>query len=226
MENQPKILNDSRSMNYVCGNKVFILGKIDDQSCCELIGNLSNLVDSLQWVPMHEQNGLILPDKNPYKLQGNANIPVIDIYINSGGGSIPTTKSILTLLNLARTKGAIIRTTVMGYAASCASVLAVQGTPDFRIMYEHSYNLVHYGSSTYTFTHPEEVENVSKYEPQMRKDFYSLYSKYTNLTKSELKKAQNSEYNFFSAKESMAKNMCDWILTSDGKFIKRNQNTR
>lgn len=43
----PEILNHSGQKNYISGNKVFILGQIDNTSCNELIGNLSNLVDSL-----------------------------------------------------------------------------------------------------------------------------------------------------------------------------------
>lgn len=52
----PEILNRSGQKNYISGNKVFILGQIDSTSCNELIGNLSNLVDSLDWVPLYELN--------------------------------------------------------------------------------------------------------------------------------------------------------------------------
>lgn len=216
----PEILNSTGQKNYISGNKVFILGQIDNTSCNELIGNLSNLVDSLDWVPLYELNLAKL--QSPYLFFPDpSDCPVIDIYLDSPGGSMSTTKSIMTLLNLARNKGAIIRTMVMGTAASCASIIAVQGTPGFRTMYEQSYNLIHYGYSVYDVDKPTEIDKAAKYEKEMRKNFFAPYLQYTSLTQNELDELQKTEYSMLSARECLRHGMCDWILMPDGKFVKR-----
>ena len=216
----PEILNHSGQKNYISGNKIFILGRIDSTSCNELIGNLSNLVDTMDWVPLYELNLKNLP--NPYLFRPDpSQIPIIDVYLDSQGGSISTTKSIMALLNLARNKGAIIRTMVMGMAASCASIIAVQGTPGFRTMYEQSYNLIHYGSAIYDVDKPTEIDKAAKYEKEMRKNFFAPYLQYTSLTQNELDELQKTEYSMLSARNCLQKGICDWILTTNGKFIKR-----
>mgnify|MGYP001776434636 CR=1 FL=1 len=224
MSDAAKIINDSKSANYIAGRTIFILDHIDTESCAELIGNISNMVNDLPWGHTYAS---INSDTivNPYNLPKNTP-PVIDINIDSTGGSLPVAKSIMALLNIARTKGAIIRTFVMGDASSCASLIAIQGTPGFRIMYEQAYNLIHYGRSTYSVNKPTEIDKAAKFEKEMRANFYEPYLKYTNLTKSELLKYQRAEYSQLSADVCMKKNMCDWILTNDGLFIKRNEKQR
>lgn len=181
------------------------------------------MVDGLVWRP--EYTLQMDEIKNPYMLPAKAP-QIIDVYIDSQGGTLTVAKSIMSLLNIARAKGAIIRTTIIGHAASCASVIAVQGTQGFRIMYEQSYNLVHYGHSVYSVNKPVEIDKAAKYEKEMRANFFAPYLKYTNMTKAELLKLQRTEFSHISAKECLQKNMCDWILTSDGMFINRNSKQR
>lgn len=213
-----EILNRSGQSNYIAGNKVFILDGINDKTTAELIGNLSVLVDSLDWNPIFDSATAQVI--NPYSFSAE-NHPIIDVYINSGGGNLSQTKSIMTLLNLARAKGAIIRTTNMGIAASCASLIAVQGTPKFRIMYEQAYNMIHYGKSTFSVDKVDEIERARKLENEKRANFNAPYLKYTNLTDKELKQFQKTEYGHMNAQKCLQKNICDWILTTDGKFITR-----
>lgn len=218
------IINNSKSCNYVSGNKVFILGEINEATTSELIGNLSNMVDELRFEPIYAiKNNTI---KNPYVLP-DPSIQVVDVYINSGGGLLSQAKSIMALLNLARAKGAIIRTTVMGYAGSSASLIAIQGTPNFRIMYEQSHNMVHYGNSKLLIDRGgDEMEKASQFEKTLRQTFNAPYMKYTNIKQNELSKLQKTEFGHMFARECLAKNMCDWILTTDGKFISRDQKQR
>ena len=215
---QSEILNKSGQTNYIAGNKVFILDNINLASTAELIGNLSTMVDNLTWNPVFEPAQANV--SNPYSFN-SAEHPIIDVYINSNGGNLPQTKSIMTLLNLARAKGAIIRTTNMGISASCASLIAIQGTPKFRIMYEQAYNLLHYGKSTYSVDKADEIDRVAIYETELRKNFNAPYLKYTNLTEKDLKKYQKTEFAYLNAQECLKKNICDWILTTDSRFITR-----
>ncbi len=222
MAKLPEILNESRSKNYIAGNKVFLLDSLHDSNCAELIGNLSNMVDALDWKPEYKIGTKIT---NPYQLPADA--PVIDVYINSNGGTLIVYKSIMALLNLARAHGAIIRTHVMGLAASCASLVAIQGTPGFRIMSDQSYQLVHYGTAPTTIENAKELERFYEYEKTMRKNLFNPYLKHTNISKQQLKEMQSAEKNYINAHDCLNRYcMCDWILTSDGKFIQRGQKTR
>lgn len=170
MPDGAKIINTLKSANYISSRKIFLLDSIDTETCAELIGNISNMVDELHWRP--EAIGINLgPIPNPYSLPKNAP-QVIDICIDSPGGQLSVNKSIMSLLNLARAKDAIIRTFITGNASSCASLIAVQGTPGFRIMYEQSYNLIHYGRSVYSVTKPIEIDKAAKYEKEMRDSFF------------------------------------------------------
>lgn len=211
---------DNDCMNYVSGNKIFLLAEISPQSVNELIGNLCNLVHAMKWHPVYERSKHIT---NPYQLASNGiKNPVIDVYINSYGGSIDEANSIMSLLNLARAKGAIIRTTNMGVAGSVASHIAIQGTPTFRIMYEKAYNFIHYGSSQIFIDRgATELEKAAQYEKEMRKMFHSPYLSYTDITPQELAELQQTEYGFINATDCMDKKICDWILTDTGKLIDR-----
>lgn len=221
MDNK-KIINESKQDNYVSGNKVFILDYITQKSTAELIGHLSNLVDSL---PFSETPKPDMPFKNPYQVYEDK-YKIIDVYINSCGGNLAQTKSIMALLNLARAKGAVIRTTVLGAAASAASLIAIQGTKNFRIMYEQSYNLVHYGHSHYDIDRADEMEKAAVKEKNERALFNAPYLKYTDLTQKDLTKLQKTEFGHMDAKQCLAKGLCDWILTTDGIFINKNTKQR
>ena len=224
MPDGAKIINTLKSANYISGRKIFLLDSIDTETCAELIGNISNMVDELHWRP--EAIGINLgPIPNPYSLPKNAP-QVIDICIDSPGGQLSVNKSIMSLLNLARAKDTIIRTFITGNASSCASLIAVQGTPGFRIMYEQSYNLIHYGRCVYSVTNPIEIDKAAKYEKEMRDSFFAPYLQYTNITKRELLKYQLTEYSQISAYDCPDKKMCEWILTSQGTFINRKTKQR
>ncbi len=216
------IINNSKSGNYIAGTKVFILDQINQNSTAELIGNLSNLVDDLPFGSIYT-GGIKI--ENPYQISQDAH-PVIDVYINSVGGWLSQAKSIMALLNLARAKGSIIRTTVLGMAASSASLIAIQGTPNFRIMYEQSYNMIHYGHSNIEVDRAGEVQLAAKKELEERKIFNAPYLKYTNLTQKELNKLHKTEFGCISAQDCLNKNICDWVLTTDGLFISRNTKQR
>lgn len=214
------ILNTSRRLNYISGNKIFLLGMIDTESVNELIGNISNMVDDLHWGPVYSANHA--PISNPYHVDRRAiKNQIIDVYINSCGGYVNETKSIMMLLNMARAKGAIIRTTNMGKAASSASLIAIQGTPGFRIMYEQAYNMIHYGKSTLSIDRFQEMERAAQYEKEMRDSFNAPYLQCTDLTSDELNELLRTEQGYLNAQECLRKNICDWILTTNGQFIKR-----
>ncbi len=221
MSNTPQIINASRSPSYIAGRKIFIQGRFDD-GFNELIGNVSNMVDGLEWRPAPQIN--LSQITNPYNI--DPDVPVIDVYISSGGGEDAKLMSLMTQLNLARARGAIIRTTVMSHACSCASALAIQGTPGFRIMYENSYNLIHYGRNNFSIDREGEAKQALKNAEEHSRMFNQVYLKYTSLTPRELEKFMHTEQGQIFPTECLKKKLCDWILTSDGTFLRRGGKSR
>ena len=69
--------------------------------------------------------------------------PVIHIYINSCGGNAYELFGLLSVLDIAKSKGISIHTHVIGVAYSAGSILAVYG--DHRTMSRYSDHLLHLG---------------------------------------------------------------------------------
>lgn len=202
---------------YTMKNSIFLYDTINQDTCAELIGELAEMVANLKAQPKTASD--LATIKSPYEL--NKQTQVLDIFINSPGGSCSFMDSIMTFVNIARSKGAIIRTTVTGRACSCASQIAIQGTPGFRIMYENAYNLIHYGNTSINVSAEGEVERAAQNEKQLRQHQSDTYKKFTKLTTKEIAKCMATEHHVFSAKQCLEKNMCDWILTDMGTFIQR-----
>ena len=203
--------------NYVRGNAVFLYDSLYRDSTAEMIGDLARMVNEIRPVTEFDNKSTI---KSPYYI-GN-DTPVIDVFINSPGGGIHTMNSIMTFLNIARSKGAIIRTTITGHTASCASMIAIQGTAGFRIMYNASYNIIHYGNSDISVSANGEIDLAAKNEKRYRQSQKEIYKKFTDMTGKEIDECMKTEHHVYSAQECLEKNMCDWVLTDTSIFISRN----
>ena len=214
---QGTIINDSRSGNYVSGNKIFILDKFASQTSNELIGNLSSIVDNLPTAPIYNTNTKII---SPYDID-HINHPIIDVYINSGGGDGSILDSITTLLGIAKFRGAIIRTTVLSRAYSCGSLLAITGTPGFRIMYSQAYHLVHFGHHSFGVSKEDEITMAAKQIKEHSANKRNMYLQHTNLTAAHLRKLQSNEQGFLNADACLKHGLCDWIINDFGKIRTR-----
>lgn len=202
--------------NYVIENAVFLYDTINLDNCAKLMGDIASMVAKIRPNTNKTNSATNI---SPYDIHKPSQ--AIDVFINSPGGTCSLMDSIMTFLNIARSKGAIIRTTVTGRAASCASQIAIQGTPGFRIMYQTAFHLVHYGNSSMNVSAEGEVERACKNEKQLRQHQINTYKKFTNLTAKEINECMKTEHHVFSAEECLKKNMCDWILTDTGIFISR-----
>ena len=204
--------------NYVIGNAIFLYDTINLETCAGLIGDIASMVEKIK----PQSNKTSSPTiTSPYDIQKQSSTPVIDIFINSPGGTCSIMDSIMAFVNIARSKGATIRTTVTGRAASCASQIAIQGTPGFRIMYQPAFHLVHYGNSSMNVSAEGEAERACKNEKQLRQHQIDTYKQFTSLTKKEINDCMKTEHHVFTAQQCLEKNMCDWILTNTGMFISR-----
>jgi len=224
-----EILNKSGQMNYVTGNKVFLLDEFKSSTTAELLGNLSNMIDTLPWGAVFTETPLFAESaklENPYNLP-HEYPPVIDVYINSPGGVHTPLVSITSMLNLARAKGAIIRTTVIGQAASSASILAVQGTPNFRIMYDASCHMIHFGTSRMTAERDNEIEAAAKNAKRTREKIRQIYLENTKINPKTLQKYYKVEGSgTLTPQECIKQGICDWILSPRGIFIKSKNMSR
>lgn len=216
---QGKIINASNSGNYVSDNKVFILDDFLSKTSNELIGNLSDMVFSLPQTSLYQTDTQII---SPYDITNDTH-PIIDVFINSAGGDGKILDSIVALLGIAKSKGAIIRTTVLGRASSCGSLLAITGTKGYRVMYSQSYHMVHFGKHNARIEKEVEIELAAQYIQKSTANKTNMYLQHTNLTSKDLKKLQSHEYGFLSAQECLDKGLCDWIITDFGNIIGRGQ---
>jgi ATP-dependent protease ClpP protease subunit len=216
-----KWLNESKQGNFVfapVGNvcNVQIFDNLNMESCAEMIAQLSQIISQL---PAREPfDSTSTKITSPYDIAPDRF--VFDVLINAPGGDVLVYNGISSMFALAKSRGAIIRTNNIGYAASCASLLAVQGTPGYRIMFEHAYNLVHYGRVSVSGSRENELEIATQNSKKSRELLFTTYEKYTKLTPEEIEKYKTVEKSGqLFAKQCLAKRLCDWILTSDGKLI-------
>lgn len=216
---QGKIINASGSGNCVLDNKVFILDDFSSKTSNELIKNLSDLVFSLPQGTLYQADTKIF---SPYNITNDYQ-PIIDVFINSSGGDGKILDSIVALLGIAKSRGAIIRTTVLGHASSCGSLLAITGTKGYRIMYSQSYHLVHFGTHSARIEKKAEIELAAQHIQRSTANKTNMYLQHTNLTTKDLKKLQSHEYGFLSAQECLDKGLCDWIINDFGNIIGHGQ---
>ena len=217
------MLNRSKQRNFVftpVGNicNVQIFTEMTMETCAEMIGNLNQIIAQLPQQPVFDTSTKI---ESPYDISPDTF--VFDVAIDSSGGDRVAYKAIASMFALAKSRGAIIRTNNIGRASSAASMLAIQGTLGYRLMSQNAYNFIHYGTARTTTVRANEVDIVQKNEKMDNTETVKVYKLYTKLTDKELKKffAIEGTGQLF-ADTCLAKNLCDWILTSDGRFIGRN----
>lgn len=220
----PEMLNKSKQGNFVfapVGNSctIQIFDNLNMNSCAEMIGNIRQIINQL---PQHKQ----IADKTPVTIKDPFNIPddtfVFDVSFDCFGGNWSIYMAIASMFALAKSRGAIIRTNNIGVAGSAASMLAIQGTPGYRIMSENAYNVVHYGQTTVIANRENELDIDTRNKNKERKQLFSIYEQCTKLTPKELeryKSVENSGKLF--ADQCLKKHLCDWILTSNGQLIGR-----
>ena len=213
------MINDSRSTCYMMGDSAFyILDEFSLKNMGEIIGQLGNLIKKLPTAPVYDSAKIQIT--SPYDTS-HINNPIIDIFIDSNGGATRILQDITTLLNIAKSRGAIIRTTVLSSAYSCGSLLAIQGTPGFRIMAAHAKHLVHFGSMRFggaSETQIQKEEKNAKHQKQFSKDLYSTYTKMPPKT---IQKLCSGEGDFLGAEQCLENGLCDWIIGEHGKLIGR-----
>ena len=211
---QNDMVNDSHSSCYmISGTQFYILDNFDKKNMAELVGQLGNAIYKLPVTQIYDTTTKIT---SPY--DSNIKNPIIDIFIDSPGGETNLLHDISTLLNIAKHRGAIIRTTVLSRAASCGSLLAIQGTPGFRIMSHAGRHLIHFGTASTTVHSQEDLDKI-KDILQYRKDItHAIYLTHTDITQKQLSEFMKNESSYLGAEECLKFNMCDWIIGEHGQL--------
>ena len=201
--------------NTMVDNNVYLLTTINAETTNGLIMQLTRWVNALP-VTTPKQSEKIY---SPYEVIPN-NTSVLNVWINCCGGNSVQTESILNMFHMASARGTIVKTYNIGRASSSASMIAVSGTHGYRYMGEDASNLVHYGTSRFNITHPNELNaQINDFNNEV-KYIKKIYSNNSRLTENELNKYLDIEgAGQLYADQCLDKGLCDWVITNDGRFV-------
>lgn len=203
--------NNNDFKNAIFNRDVYIRTVINPETTADIITGLTKLEQTTKF-----DENVNLSNKI-YKPTDSITTPVVNVYISSNGGEDSSMFAILHLFDMLKSKGTIIRTYNLSLAASCAGVIAISGTPGYRYMASHAYNLIHFGRYTGTMQRDSEIEISYKDIKDCNEEFKNLYSTYTNLNRKEINKYFEKEGSGkLGAKDCLAKGLCDWVITPRG----------
>jgi ATP-dependent protease ClpP protease subunit len=106
----------------------------------------------------------------------------IVFYINSCGGSSWICMHLVSLFELAKSKGIKIKTVVPSMAFSAGSILAVAGTEGERYIAHNGEHLIHYGEfDGWRKTTPLQIDRNSEFWKRHTKNMLNHYKKYCKI---------------------------------------------
>jgi len=142
------------------GNRFYINGDFDDEMEWCLIATLRKEIDT----------------------QAAAKDGLIEMYINSDGGSGYLLFQIIELVELAKRKGVKVRTIVSSHAYSCGSMLAITGTKGERYISHFAEHLAHHGQfDGYRKETPLQIERDADRWRRWTTTVIEHYKKYSDI---------------------------------------------
>lgn len=123
----------------------------------------------------------------------------IDLYINSFGGYKHLVFQIISLLEVAKRDGVVVRTIVPDIAYSAGSILAISGSPGERYIERGAEHLVHYGSTGSHETTPEQAARNFAQKQTSFRAILNHYKKYTKIPHDELDRLMSDDSAFIPA---------------------------
>ena len=181
--------NENKLLNYVSTDgEVYILGGFDETISQHVVPAFKQLIEQKS------------KEKDAY----------INIYINSNGGLCHELYNLLSLIDIAHSRGIAIITIVMGRAYSCGSMLAVHG--DHRAMYKYATHIIHLGQQGSTVTTEKQIERERQSMVRHFNNIREMYKKHTKLPKKELEEALEDDSYCLSAEECLKYGICDEII--------------
>ena len=138
-------------------------------------------------------------------LNKNKNIPTINIYINSPGGSVSEG---ITIYNILKRTRAYVRVFIDGFACSIASVIAMAGNAIY--MPKSSMQMVH-NAWTVAMGNSEELRKVADDLDKINEVVISAYMSKFKGTEKELRKLLDDE-SYLTAEECLKYGLCTKIV--------------
>lgn len=124
---------------------------------------------------------LIIPLTKEIQKQREKRDGKIDIYINSYGGYKHLVFQLVSLVEIAKREGIVVRTIVPHIAFSAGSILAITGTPGERYIERDAEHLLHYGTTGSMETTPEQVERNGRLKTRDFKKILAHYNRYSSV---------------------------------------------
>jgi ATP-dependent Clp protease protease subunit len=134
----------------------------------------------------------------------------INIYINSGGGSVIDGLGVIDTMNFIKSP---ISTTCIGMAASMGAVLLSCGEKDKRFVLPHSRVMVHQVSSVARGTLADMKIEIEQTE-RCKKDIYEILAKNTNKSIEEIEILCDRD-NWFIGQEAVDLGIADKVLIKE-----------
>lgn len=194
---------NKQTLNFVSPDyKIYLCDSFALDNCATTIAGMYSLIDSIPQTPIY--NGEY-HNKTPYELPGT-NPFVFDIYIdihNNENILVNDTplNQFLYLFNLAKSRGFIIRTHIPAHACIDGGILAIHGTPGYRIMNKYA-----------------TMDTLIGTQKQPYKEIYL-----SNINNQNFQSINETEIQKLSAEQCLQCNFCDWILTNQGTFMSKNK---
>ena len=155
------------------------------------------------------ESGIVLPLTREIQRQRHFRDGRIDLYINSFGGYRHLVFQLISLVELAKREGIVVRTIVPDIAYSAGSILAVTGTPGERYIEKTAEHLIHYGQTGSMETTPEQVERNTIQKREGFKKIRRHYEKYTKIPAGELDSLMNDDSAFIPARKCLTWGLAD-----------------
>lgn len=175
-------------INYVKNDDIYILGEFDNTISENIIALMPQIIG----------------------IKSNIRNSEINIYINSPGGCTDILFSLTYFIEKAKQCGICVNTHVIGDAFSAGSYLAVQGS--HRYMNRYSTQLLHFGNVT---TNAQTIKQLERNQKMINEHFNNLvdiYSKYTKLTKAQIKQFMSDDNCYLNAEECLKYGLIDEIV--------------
>ena len=181
--------NKNKVLNYMDkdGN-FYILGEFDSSISENVVPNLVKRIEEEQDKPS----------------------PSIWFYINSNGGYCHELYNLLTLIDIAKSKGIKIYTVVTGRAYSCGSMLAIHG--DHRAIYKYGNHLMHLGSTgeeVHTF---KQIERTNDNWKEHFNNIVKMYVDNTKMSEKEVREHLKDDLCWLNAEQCKKLGLVDEII--------------
>jgi ATP-dependent Clp protease protease subunit len=162
----------------------------------EIVGGTGSAVDNMIrfWNTEDDKAGIPIEERKPIKL-----------YIDSPGGSLLDTFTIIDSMSMSKTP---VWTICTGTAYSGGFFIFIAGAR--RIAYPHASFLFHEGSITSVSGTANQFANYSNFYKRQLKMLKDITLQYTNITEEKYAEIQNEDF-WLSAKEATELGICDEI---------------